>query len=138
MKRTPLNRYAPLRRATWMRARSTTKKYRRRERKLDFMAYVLWLPCELRNVHGAGRCCGRVQADHAGLRSFGQKADDDTCIPLCEKHHRDRTDYTGYFKNWRGVRMRAWCDRVIHVTQGRYKTMIDLRQTPWRQEAMRA
>jgi hypothetical protein len=138
MKRSgPLARRIGLRRKTWLRSVSRTKKYRRRDRDWDFMAYVLWLPCELRNVLGAGRCQGRVQADHAGQRPFGQKSQDDTCIPLCEKHHTNRTDYRGYFKNWTGVQMREWNDRVIHVTQGRYHHLCELRQWPWRTEEMR-
>ena len=121
-----------MRRRARLRPVSKTKKYRRRSRRMDFMAYILFQPCVLQDASGAGKCWGRVQADHAGSRPYGQKAPDDTCIPLCTKHHRDRTDYTGYFKGWRGAQMRAWCDLRIYNYQQLYTMKIGLRQTPWR------
>lgn len=134
----PLARRTPLVRRTRLRAYSKTSKYRRRPRNMDFMLYVLWLPCELRNVRGAGRCRGRVQADHAGKRGLGQKCPDDECIPLCQHHHQSRTDYSGYFKNWNGAQMREWNDRIIHITQERYQAYCRLKQWPWREERIRA
>lgn len=142
MKRTPL------RRKTRLRPRSRTKKYRRRERDLDFMGLVRRLPCIVQawavlrrllvlqraaDFDGAARalhladvylstrlptCCeGHVQADHAGVRGLGQKADDSTCIPLCRKHHRERTDYAETFYDWDGADMRVWCDWAIEKTR---------------------
>lgn len=62
-------------------------------------------------------CEGAVEADHAGERPFGRKADDDTAIPLCRKHHRERTDYTGAFRGYTAVSMRLWCDWAISLTR---------------------
>lgn len=136
MKRTPLKRgRKPLVRRTRLRARSKTKKYARRERGWDFMAYILKQPCAVRhgNVVVIHPCEGRVQADHAGTRGLGVKSADDTCIPLCRKHHGERTDYKGFFKNWKGPQMREWCDRMIHYYQGLYTSLVALGQTPWRE-----
>lgn len=131
MKRSALKRTSPLRRRTRLRPIGKTK-YRRRTRDTDFMLYVLAQPCVLAGIDGAGKCWGRTQADHAGARGLGVKAPDNTCIPLCTKHHGNRTDYTGYFKGWQGAAMRQWCDRMIHLTQNLYDKFRELRQTPWR------
>lgn len=133
LKRSPLKRKTYLKRKTPLRSVGKTS-YRRRTRDFDFMHYVLWKPCELKDLEGAGTCEGRVQADHVGWRPYGQKAPDDTCIALCEKHHRQRTNYFGYFRNWTGHEMRTWCDRLIHLTQNLYQHLVALRQTPWRAE----
>jgi hypothetical protein len=53
------------------------------------------------------------------------------------KHHGHRTDYRGFFKNWKGPEMRAWADLVIHQTQNLYADLCALGQTLWRQEADR-
>lgn len=123
MKRTPLRRKTPLRR------RSLKNSYRRRARDLDHMSDVRRLPCAVRTCQfrtfgdsdvmmpQPTRCEGRVQADHAGERAYGKKAPDDTTIPMCRKHHEERTDYKGAFKNWKAEQMRAWLDMVIHSTR---------------------
>jgi len=137
VKRTALKRKTPLRRRTRLRPFGNTK-YRRRERDVDFMLFVLTQPCAVRSLARAGACDGRVQADHAGARGLGVKAPDDTCIPLCMKHHGQRTDYRGFFKNWKGPQMRAWADLAIHQIQNLYADLCALGQTPWRKEARRA
>lgn len=45
------------------------------------------------------------------------KADDKTCIPLCQKHHTARGGFHGMFRWWPGSQMRAWLDSVIRKTQ---------------------
>ena len=124
MRRTELKRKTPLR------ARGNTK-YRNRVRDVPYMLDVKKLRCAVRayfqgdfNLDPAvvfdlkpTLCCGRVQADHAGVRNLGYKAPDDTCIPLCMIHHDERTSYVGAFKNWKGPQMRAWLDIVIAHTQ---------------------
>lgn len=119
MRRKALGRgLTQLRRKTRLRARSRTNSHRRRERDLPFMAWVATLPCRLEFVGGRHVCRGRVQVDHAGNRftdGNGIRAHDTTCIPLCTKHHRERTSYRGYFKNWVAAGMRAWCDEQIHL-----------------------
>ncbi len=131
MKRTPLARKTPLRRRTRLRPVGKTK-YRRRARQWDFMAFVLEQTCTLQGVDGAGVCWGRVQADHAGTRGLGVKAPDDTCIALCTKHHGNRTDYRGYFKDWKADQMRTWCDLQIYLTQSLYAKLVELGQVPRR------
>lgn len=139
MKRTQLARRTPLRRKTWLRRKSKTKKYARRERDLDYMKLVKRLPCIVRTweivrfriplaqygepvldvmaMPPITPCTGHVQADHAGKRPYGQKAPDDTCIPLCKHHHGERTDYRGTFHWWDGADMRAWCEWAIARTR---------------------
>lgn len=73
-------------------------KYARRERDIDYMLWVKTLPCLLAGLEGAGPCSSVVEADHAGIRGIGQKAPDNTCIPLCSTHHLDRGAHTGYFR----------------------------------------
>lgn len=51
---------------------------------------------------------------------MGQKADDRTCIPLCSKHHRERTDFSGLFKGWSQDRMRGWLAESVVLYQKRY------------------
>lgn len=62
-------------------------------------------------------CSGAVEADHAGDRGLGQKADDTTCIPLCTQHHRERTDHSGAFRHLTREQARAWRTRAIQRTQ---------------------
>lgn len=126
-----MKRSKPLRRKTPLRARGKTS-YRRRPRDLDVMRRVRKLPCIVRacaeSSPGGIRfttCRGRVQADHAGERAFGRKAPDDTTIPLCTKHHRERTDYTGMFKGMTADTMRAWCDWAIAMTKQDLKKIED-------------
>jgi hypothetical protein len=66
-------------------------------------------------------CHGQVQADHAGRRGWGQKADDQTCIPLCRRHHRERDHFHGTFKTWDHDRMRQWLDLMAAWYQKAYR-----------------
>lgn len=115
--------------------RKRKSKYARRPRALAYMQWVKTLPCwfyglaisriEIDDAIGMAysvpapvtRCDGPIEADHAGDRPLGIKAHDRTCIPLCRKHHRDRTDYRGYFSDLSGEQMRAWCNTAIEMTQ---------------------
>lgn len=118
-----------------MRQRSKTSKYARRLRHPDYMAFIRWCDCVLKEIAGAGECWGRTEADHAGDRPLSQKADDRTCIPACRMHHRDRTDYRGFYKGWGATKMRRFCDLKIHFYQNLYTNLVKLRQTPWRRKA---
>lgn len=65
-------------------------------------------------------CTGRVKADHAGDRPKGWKAADSTVIPMCNKHHHERTDMTGTFSvfaGWDAAAMRAWCEWALRYTR---------------------
>lgn len=62
-------------------------------------------------------CEGPIEADHAGRRPLGRKCSDHEAIPLCRKHHRERTDAAGYFRGWIASLMRVWLDLAIASTQ---------------------
>lgn len=97
-------------------------KYRRRDRDFEYMGWIKQQPCLLYGADGAGDCSpGWVEADHAGTRPYGQKADDTTCIPLCSRHHRDRTDRSGFFRGKTKDWHREWCDSAITVMRDRYE-----------------
>lgn len=74
------------------------------------MGWVKTLPCLLAHVGG---CEGVVEADHAGDRGVGQKAPDRTCVPLCTRHHWERTNMKGYFKAYDAPMMRDWRHTMI-------------------------
>lgn len=134
MKRSaPLRRSKPLRRMKRLRARSATKAYRRRERDVEFMQWARRQPCIVRLLEpgtfiaadrNADRkitvCTGHVEADHAGDRGLGQKADDATCVPLCRNHHRERTDHMGAFRSLNRDELRAWRAAAIVHTQAEW------------------
>lgn len=122
MKRPPLKRSAPLRRKTWMKQRGDTK-YRSRPRFIDYMKWIKRRPCCAR-ILAETTCYGPVEADHAGKRGVGQKADDRTCIPLCRKHHQERNDFHGAFKTWNHDQMRQWLDANIERHQTMYATLV--------------
>lgn len=82
-----------------------TTSYSRRERGWDYMEWVKGLPCLLA---AGGGCAGMIEADHAGDRGLGQKSKDAECIPLCSRHHRDRTDRQGMFGSFDAQNMRDW------------------------------
>ena len=72
-------------------------------------------------IAAAGPCSGQVEADHAGLdRGLSQKAPDDTCIPLCSGHHRDRTEERGFFGGLDRDAKRSWRLAAILRHQMRY------------------
>lgn len=108
MRRTPFKRTRPMRRG------KGRTKYARRERDVDYMLRVKTLPCVARHL---GPCDGVVEADHAGPRGIGQKADDTTTIPICTGHHRDRTDFSGAFKHWNQAMMREFLSSSIDATR---------------------
>lgn len=66
-------------------------------------------------------CTGRVEADHAGERGIGQKADDRTCIPLCRQHHGERTNHKGPFFHMTRDELRTWRTEAIARTQAAWE-----------------
>ena len=117
MKRTALKRKTP------MRSGSKRSAYRRRERDYEHMAIVRRLPCSVRTLIGGTRfaellgndalCAGEVQADHMGRRTMGMKAKDDSCAPMCRKHHDHRTNFLGYFRSYNKAAMREFTEWAI-------------------------
>ena len=92
-------------------------KYARRERDIPYMLWVKTLNCLLAGAQDAGPCRGVTEADHAGDSGFGQKAPDDTCIPLCSGHHLDRHACTGFFRGREKPWKREWRNEAIESTQ---------------------
>lgn len=107
-----MKRGQPLKRKTPLRPRGKGS-YARRERDFDYMGQVKALPCSLAGVAAAGPCSGVVEADHMGERAAFRKADDRTCAPLCQRHHRERTDVRGIFATMSKEERRAWCQLAI-------------------------
>lgn len=80
----------------------------------DFVAWVRTQRCRMWLMDA---CKGPVEAHHAGERGLGQRAHDETCIPLCNKHHRAWHDASGVFKTWRKNQRRDWVRRQIRWAQ---------------------
>lgn len=138
--RKALRRRAPIARSRFMRSNRKTK-YRRRERDVERMLWTKRQPCMVRELSPldfaitamskllfkrdivlcATPCSGPVEADHAGDRGLGQKADDSTCIPLCRGHHRERTDHAGTFRPLTRDELRAWRAAAIERTQAAWR-----------------
>jgi len=119
MKHTPLKRKTPLRRTSRLRA-SGKSAYRQRPRD---MAYIVWVwrqPCCARLLPNPSPCGGHVEADHAGRRGMGRKAPDETCIPLCRQHHRERGSFSGMFRDYDQATMRAWLASMVRKFQHEY------------------
>lgn len=130
MKRTPLKRKTPLRRAAQkadklklgrnspMRGRKESVRRSDRKREPEYRRWIKLQPC---CASGLSQCYGEVEADHAGRRPYGRKADDNTCIPLCQRHHEQRASFHGPFKTWNQAMMRLWLHGHILVYQAQYK-----------------
>lgn len=89
-------------------------RYASRERAWDYMAWVKSTPCLLCST---GACEGPTEADHAGDRALGRRSLDRDCVPLCTKHHRERTDLRGYFAGFDAARMREWRHAAVARVQ---------------------
>jgi hypothetical protein len=121
-----MKRSKPLRRKTWLRARSLTNSYRRRERDLPHLRKVKSFPCVVPelissdpNFTGRTPCSGPVQADHVGRRGFGQKCSDRETMSICRRHHGERTDFRGTFKLYDQGMMRGFLDDGLRLTEQR-------------------
>jgi hypothetical protein len=126
VKRTHLKRKTSLKRQRPVVPRAKTK-YRARPRDLEYMAWVRRQPCcaafpgRVQADPPVRDCYGPIEADHAGLRSVGRKADDRTCIPLCRHHHRCRGSFSGVFRTWTKAQMRVWLDAMVRWYQIRWR-----------------
>lgn len=107
---------------------SKRSKYARRDRDFQFMGWVRLRVCSVRVEppdpnRAPTPCNGPVEADHMGAHGLGQKADDNTCAPLCQQHHRERTDHSGSFRHLTRDEARAWRARAIERTQAAWSTV---------------
>jgi hypothetical protein len=93
------------------------------------MGFVKLQRCAARAL---GRCDSSsfVEADHAGSRGLGVKADDTTCIPLCSKHHRERTEFAGDFACFNKNMMRTWLAAVVDSTRAMFEAYLAERKSP--------
>lgn len=125
--RSALGDPAPMFREISPRKRS---KYARRPRDMPRMLWTKHQPCAVGSLIGVelwlspvppGRCSGPVEAHHAGVRGVGQKATDDTVIPLCAGHHRALTDRAGAFAGWPRGAVKRWEMAMVALYQERYR-----------------
>ena len=121
-----LKRHTWIRRRTPLDPRSRRTKYARRVRDLDFMRWVKGLLCSVEEERpdpdrDPTPCCGRVEADHMGMRALGRKAADATCAPMCQQHHRERGDHSGSFRHLTREQVRAWRARAVARTRTYYQ-----------------
>jgi len=134
-----MRRGGPLKRKTGLSrksTRSTSKRsrYSARPRDTAFMLWVKTQPCAAAEFDlmpwlplprdartaNAARCEGAIEADHMGRRPVGRKAADDTCVPLCKRHHVARTGHSGLFRDAAQDQLRAWTSWWIAEIQRRY------------------
>lgn len=101
-------------------------KYADRPRDTPRMCWVKAQPCcaalSMRaSFPSIGPCEGVTEADHAGAHGMGNKADDDTVIPLCVRHHRApglaHLLYGHVEYGW----LREWKDRMIARFRARWE-----------------
>lgn len=120
-RRTPLGRGKPLKRKTWMKQRRATPRRSGRVRDPEFMAWARKQPCAVRadapDPNRPTPCTGYVEADHQGERPGGRKSNDAECVPMCEQHHRERTNHFGAFRDLVKAELREWRARAIERTQ---------------------
>lgn len=110
----------PLARRTRLRARGKTS-HARRERDFDYMGKVAKLPCValwLISTAPDYFCDGPIEVDHA----FGRrrKNSDLETIPLCRKHHREKTGVVGgggFMAGWSVALRRGWLEVAVAWTR---------------------
>ena len=108
----------PLARRTRLRARGKTS-HARRERDFAYMGEVGKLPCAVAHLMvGYPPCNGPVQVDHA----FGRRkrSADLMTIPLCRKHHREKTGQVGgggFMAGWSLALRRGWLEVAVAWTR---------------------
>lgn len=108
-------------------------RYSRRARDWDRMDWIKRQPCALARpfdrmpaewIGGLSPCpaffAGDVEAHHAGVRGLGQKAGDDTCIPLCSFHHGALTDRRVPFRGWPRGAVKTWELAMVAEYRRRY------------------
>lgn len=88
----------------------------------EYLRWVRTLACCAPNAHAPGDRPGRYigEAHHAGRRGVGQRAHDETAVPLCTGHHHAWHDHRGPFLGWTAAERREWADARIAETQQRW------------------
>lgn len=111
----PTKRTAWLSRDKRVNPRRATARRSDRVRDIEFLSWVHTRPCCAIGLNGHV-CDGPIEADHVGPRPMGRKADDRTCIALCRLAHRQRTDFSGVFRDFDQARMRRWIAEQLITT----------------------
>ena len=83
-----------------------------------FLVHVRGLDCRARGLDTP--CGGAMEAHHAGIRGLGQRAHDESSVPLCTYHHREFHDATGAFKTWRKAKRRTWIRAAVRTSRWSY------------------
>lgn len=104
-------------------------------RDMPYMAAVRAMRCCVGRLEPGFCSPGGVEAHHAGERpGVGLKAPDNTCIPLCRRHHAEWHAASGYFRGWDRARRRIWADDRIAETQADVRVSGEIRSAetiPW-------
>ena len=96
-------------------------KPQKRKRDPAYMKFVRTLPCSALNL---GPCSGGVIAHHAGIHpGWGRKADDDTCVALCNSHHMALHALSGDFRGFCRETLRIWQDEAISGTRALHEQL---------------
>jgi hypothetical protein len=103
-------------RRSYIRRRSPRRIFKQTPEEKAYLDGVRGLPCMARVL---GDCHGDIHAHHAGRSGVGQKAPDDTAIPLCWFHHGDWHNCNGVFSGWKREKRREWALLAIGLTRAK-------------------
>lgn len=112
---------------------------------MERMNWIRTLPCacalglptaaELWQGPPPDRCRGVVEAHHAGVHGTGNKAPDNTTIPMCGYHHRSITGEPGgrgCFDGWpRGAVKRWELAAVVHYQRAYEEHLVVQKMEIW-------
>lgn len=113
MKRTALLRKTAMRRSKFVTRQRETKQQLRS----GDPEYLSWVRRQLCAV------CGASPPNHAHHRTgggMGMKTADSEAFPLCNKHHRELHDVTGWFAGWDKHSLRDWQKQCVRYSQLTY------------------
>lgn len=96
-------------------------KPRKRVEDPAYRTFVRGLVCCAILLDGPGHCRGDNVAHHARGGTMARKADDDTCICLCVKHHNDWHAASGPFTTWKKPRRTEWSEEYISETRSMWR-----------------
>ena len=100
-------------------------KYARRDRDWQYMEWIKRQRCCVpESFPDATPCSGGpldfVEADHSVNAGLSNKGADRATIPLCNGHHRERTDHVGTFANVPLDIEREWRAQMVSEHNARY------------------
>lgn len=83
---------------------------------LHYQAWLRRQPCAR-----CGKRCTVSVHHHTGRRGLGQRASDESAMPLCPACHMGLHDNNGPFKGWTREQLRAWQDEQCTQHRARYR-----------------